>query len=64
MDESISTVIYLGSQSPVISSSLPAASLSRWVLSPLLGLAPAGVCRAVHVAMNAVSSYLTFSPLP
>ena len=30
----------------------------------LLGLAPAGVYRAAHVAMYAVSSYLTFSPLP
>ena len=30
----------------------------------LLGLAPAGVYRAVHVAMYAVGSYPTFSPLP
>ena len=33
-------------------------------LSPLLGLAPAGVCHAARVATGAVSSYLTFSPLP
>ena len=33
-------------------------------LSPLLGLAPAGVCHATRVATSAVSSYLTFSPLP
>lgn len=30
----------------------------------LFGLAPRGVCTAVAVARNAVSSYLTFSPLP
>jgi len=30
----------------------------------IFGLAPTGVCPAVHVAMNAVGSYPTFSPLP
>ena len=30
----------------------------------MLGLAPAGVYRAAHVAMCAVGSYPTFSPLP
>jgi len=30
----------------------------------LFGLAPRGVCTAVAVARNAVSSYLTISPLP
>ncbi len=30
----------------------------------LFGLAPNGVYHAIHVAMNAVSSYLTVSPLP
>ena len=30
----------------------------------ILGLAPAGVYRAVHVATHAVGSYPTFSPLP
>ena len=60
----IATVISLGVRSLALSSSLPAASLSRWILSPLLGLAPAGVCRAAHVATSAVGSYSTFSPLP
>jgi len=31
--------------------------------SSLFGLAPGGVCRAVHVAMSAVGSYPTLSPL-
>jgi hypothetical protein len=30
----------------------------------LLGLAPGGVCRAVYVAVDAVRSYRTVSPLP
>ena len=30
----------------------------------MLGLAPTGVCRAAHVAMSAVGSYPTVSPLP
>jgi hypothetical protein len=30
----------------------------------MLGLAPAGVCRAVNVAIHAVGSYPAFSPLP
>ena len=30
----------------------------------MLGLAPAGVCRAVNVAVHAVGSYPAFSPLP
>ena len=30
----------------------------------LFGFAPCGACRAIHVAMNAVSSYLAVSPLP
>ena len=32
--------------------------------SPLFGLAPGGVCRAVRVAASAVRSYRTLSPLP
>lgn len=32
-------------------------------VSSLFGLAPGGVCRAVHVAMSAVGSYPTLSPL-
>jgi len=30
----------------------------------LFGLAPDGVCIAIGIATNAVSSYLAFSPLP
>src|SRR5690606_23980471 len=42
-----------------------ATETGRTVLgAALFGLAPDGVCRAVHVAMNAVSSYLAVSPLP
>jgi len=32
--------------------------------SSLFGLAPGGVCLATHVAMRAVGSYPTLSPLP
>lgn len=47
------------------SSSLPVASLAgRTVPRHLFGLAPAGVYRATHVAMSAVGSYSTVSPLP
>ena len=47
------------------SSSLPVVSLAeRTVPHHLFGLAPAGVYRAVHVTVNAVGSYSTFSPLP
>ena len=35
----------------------------RGSASPLFGLAPGGVCRAVPVAGSAVGSYPTFSPL-
>src|SRR3984893_8456918 len=31
---------------------------------PLFGFAPSGACRAAHVAMRAVRSYRTISPLP
>jgi hypothetical protein len=31
---------------------------------PLFGLAPGGACHAAHVAMRAVRSYRTVSPLP
>ena len=31
---------------------------------PLFGLAPGGVCRAIDLTADAVSSYLTISPLP
>ncbi len=30
----------------------------------LFGLAPSGVCHAIHVTMNAVRFYRTISPLP
>ncbi len=30
----------------------------------LFGLAPSGVCTAIYIAINAVSSYLTISTLP
>jgi len=46
---------------------LALASLLRagWASPPLLfGLAPRGVCRAPDVAIRAVGSYPTFSPLP
>tara|TARA_Y100001956_G_C4121676_1_gene187761 strand:+ start:570 stop:749 length:180 start_codon:yes stop_codon:yes gene_type:complete len=33
-------------------------------LDPLFGLAPDGVCIALDVAIQAVSSYLTISTLP
>ena len=33
-------------------------------MPPLFGFAPGGVYRAVHVAMAAVGSYPTLSPLP
>src|SRR5450432_4150025 len=33
-------------------------------LASLFGLAPGGVCRAVNVAIRAVRSYRTISPLP
>jgi hypothetical protein len=59
------TVIPLGVRSPAPSSSLPAASRSRWASSRrLFGLAPAGVYPAVRVTTNTVGSYPTFSPLP
>ena len=66
------TAISLGRTFPSASSDLdPRASggppFSRGVLrgvALLFGLAPGGVCRAATVARRAVSSYLTFSPLP
>ena len=44
---------------------LTCALRSRATLVPsLFGLAPGGVCRAAGVAVRAVRSYRTFSPLP
>jgi hypothetical protein len=38
---------------------------ASWASSPLLfGLAPRGVCLASAIAVGAVGSYPTFSPLP
>ena len=49
----------------MLSSSLPVVSLSgRTVPHHLFGLALTGVYQAIRVTTNAVSSYLTFSPLP
>lgn len=43
---------------------LPAASNGPFSCSCLLGLAPGGVYLAVRITADAVSSYLTISPLP
>jgi hypothetical protein len=49
----------------MLSSSLPAVSWIEVDASRrIFGLAPAGVYRAAHVAMSAVGSYPTVSPLP
>ena len=55
-------VIYLGLPLPTGSSGQPGDGPDALV--PLLGLAPDGVCLASDVAAEAVSSYLTISPLP
>lgn len=58
-------VIHLGAQSPTLSSSLPAASLTRWApLAAYLALLPLGFTLPRPLPARAVSSYLTFSPLP
>jgi hypothetical protein len=36
----------------------------KYLASPLFGFAPGGACHAAHVAMRAVRSYRTISPLP
>ena len=59
---SVYAIIYLEPPSPAVSSSLP-AWLGR-TIHTLLGLAPDEVYHAVHITVNPVSSYLTFSPLP
>jgi hypothetical protein len=65
------TVISLEPELPRASSDLPEdlgwASLSRRGVATavlLFGLAPGDAYRAICVATDAVSSYLTFSPLP
>ena len=65
--------IHLGRRLPAASSDLPddrpgrtapgALRLAPALSAILFGLAPDGVCPAVPVAGNAVSSYLAFSPL-
>ena len=40
------------------------ASAEKRLASPLFGFAPGGACHAAHVAMRAVRSYRTVSPLP
>ncbi len=42
----------------------PDATVARAPCSPLFGLAPGEVFRAISIAGNAVGSYSTFSPLP
>ena len=63
------TIIRLGDRLPGRSSHLPARSgeppcAVRRPRACLFDVAPDGVWRAVRVATSAVSSYLTFSPLP
>ena len=40
------------------------SSAEKRLASPLFGFAPGGACHAAHVAMRAVRSYRTVSPLP
>jgi hypothetical protein len=40
------------------------SSNEKRLASPLFGFAPGGACHAAHVAMRAVRSYRTVSPLP
>jgi hypothetical protein len=57
-------IISLGCRSPGISCNLPGSIERAALIASLFGLAPNGVCRAVHVTINAVSSCLALSPLP
>jgi hypothetical protein len=57
-------IIYLGCRSPGTSCDLPGNSGGQPSGVSLFGLAPGGVYHAFHVTTEAVSSYLTFSPLP
>ena len=56
-------IINLEQMSPFVSSSLPEQLSWNW-LPFLFDLAPKRVCKAFFVTKKAVSSYLTFSPLP
>ena len=57
-------VIHLERFLQISSSDLPKKHCRKSILFLLFGLAPSGVCNAIHIVMNAVSSYLAFSPLP
>ena len=58
--------IHLDPLLPISSSDQPELCLEKpsYAHESLLGLAPGGACRAFFVTKKAVSSYLTFSPLP
>jgi hypothetical protein len=65
--------IPLGRPLPAASSNQPGqrsgdgfkdSSSEERLMLPLFGLAPGGACHAAHVAMRAVRSYRTVSPLP
>ena len=67
------TAIPLGRPLPAASSNQPGQrsgdgskdfSGEKHLASPLFGFAPGGACHAAHVAMRAVRSYRTVSPLP
>jgi hypothetical protein len=58
------SVISLGGALPRRSSSRPGTRVERAAPSPLLGLAPGGVCHATPVTSGPVRSYRTLSPLP
>ena len=57
-------VIHLERLLPSASSDLPGARTRRAAARPLFGLAPRGVYLAAQVALDAVRSYRTISPLP
>src|SRR5690348_13748458 len=57
-------VIHLGRPLLNGSSDLPGSSKGRAAPPPLFGLAPRGVCPAGEIALAAVRSYRTISPLP
>ena len=58
--------IHLDPLLPISSSDQPGLCLEKpsYAHESLLGLAPGGACHAFFVTKKAVSSYLTFSPLP
>ena len=58
-------IIHLGPGLPAdLGAAYPGVMTRRTTSPPLFGLAPDEVYRAASVAGDAVSSYLTFSPLP